>query len=109
MEPDTIFSRPDTFPRISGLGTEHVELVIHGNQMLPVYRHGDRLVVSKNAPIKDGDRVVAKRKDGSLFGGNFLYRNNGLVVIAAFRSSKGCISLPENDLEIVGRILWASQ
>ena len=36
------------------------------NSMMPAYRDGDVIVVSPAAPIRRGDRVVVKTKDGEV-------------------------------------------
>jgi len=47
------------------LGDPHAyALEINGESMLPVYRDGDRIIVSPQASTRRGDRVVVKTADG---------------------------------------------
>ena len=41
-------------------------LQVQGDSMLPLYRHGDILVVEPEAPVRNGDRVVVKTVDGEV-------------------------------------------
>src|SRR3569833_361655 len=41
-------------------------LEVTGDSMLPLYRDGDRIVVSRNEQVRRGDRVVVKTKDGEV-------------------------------------------
>ena len=53
-----------TLPTISD---EHAyALEISGDSMKPVYRDGDIIVVSPEAPVRRGDRVVVRTKDGEV-------------------------------------------
>src|SRR5262245_61463450 len=52
------------FPAVND---EHAyALEISGDSMLPSYRDGDVIVVSPAAPIRRGDRVVVKTKEGEV-------------------------------------------
>src|SRR5271168_5275208 len=61
----------------AGAGWEEVELPttadanayalsISGDSMEPVYRNGDAVIVSPAAPVRVGDRVVARATDGAV-------------------------------------------
>src|SRR5580692_7618601 len=52
------------FPAVAD---EHAyALEVSGQSMEPAYRDGDVIVVSPSAPIRRGDRVVVKTKDGEV-------------------------------------------
>ena len=52
------------FPSVND---EHAyALEISGDSMKPAYRDGDVIVVSPAAPVRKGDRVVVKTKDGEV-------------------------------------------
>ena len=52
------------FPAVND---EHAyALEISGNSMEPAYRDGDVIIVSPAAPIRRGDRVVVKTRDGEV-------------------------------------------
>ena len=43
-----------------------MSLEISGDSMAPVYRDGDRIVVSPAADVRRGDRVVVKTRKGEV-------------------------------------------
>ena len=68
-------SIPPGFPTGEGWDEVHLPtpsepgvyaLEVTGDSMLPLYRDGDRIVVSPNEQVRRGDRVVVKTKDGEV-------------------------------------------
>ncbi|MBN8967014.1 MAG: helix-turn-helix transcriptional regulator, partial [Rhizobiales bacterium] len=52
---------------LPSVNDEHAyALEISGDSMKPTYRDGDVIVVSPGAPIRRGDRVVVKTRDGEV-------------------------------------------
>ena len=51
-------------PAAAGEGS--YALQVQGDSMLPLYRHGDMLVVQPNAAVRKGDRVVVKTTSGEV-------------------------------------------
>ena len=52
------------FPEVAD--THAYALKISGQSMLPAYRDGDVILVSPSAPVRRGDRVVVKTRDGEV-------------------------------------------
>src|SRR5262249_25585721 len=53
--------------RFPGLESENVyALEVTGDSMEPVYRKGDRIVVAPGLPVRRGDRVVARTREGEV-------------------------------------------
>jgi phage repressor protein C with HTH and peptisase S24 domain len=45
---------------------DHYSLEMTGDSMLPAYRPGDTIVVSPNAKVSNGDRVVLRTNGGQV-------------------------------------------
>ncbi|HEX4888967.1 MAG TPA: helix-turn-helix transcriptional regulator [Alphaproteobacteria bacterium] len=93
-----------------GLGDENAyALEISGDSMLPVYRDGDIVVVSPQADIRRGDRVVAKTLDGEVMAKQLLRKTASRVELASFNPEFPLRSFAPGDLSWIARIIWASQ
>lgn len=84
-------------------------ITVHGNSMLPLYRHGDQLIVSDQVPIALGDRILIESRRHGTLGGTLLYRNQaGITLMLGGRSRQDVLVEPEH-IDFLGRIVWASQ
>ncbi len=84
-------------------------LEITGDSMEPVYRKGDTIIVSPNAALRRGDRVVAKTRDGEVLA-KVLHRETAKTVeLASFNADHPLRSLDRADIDWLARIVWASQ
>lgn len=95
------------FPDIRDGGVYALE--ISGSSMEPVYRDGDRLIVSPAANIRRGDRVVVKTSDGRVMAKELLRRTASKVELRSFNDSYGDLEVPRQEVEWIARVLWASQ
>lgn len=84
-------------------------VVVFGNGMLPLYRHGDQLLVSGSAPLKIGDRVLLQTGKHGTLGGTLVHRDDKRIVISMGGTAKKSCSIESLDVEFLGRIVWASQ
>jgi phage repressor protein C with HTH and peptisase S24 domain len=84
-------------------------LEISGNSMLPAYRDGDVIVVSPAAPIRRGDRVVVKTRDGEVLAKELKRKTSKSVELKSLNSEHGDRTLPMSDVLWIARIMWASQ
>ncbi len=84
-------------------------IAVNGNAMLPLYRHGDTLLVAEDATVKFGDRVVAEGKSIGLVGGTLLHRSKELTVLIRGGNPNREVAIPASELVFFGRIVWASQ
>jgi len=82
---------------------------VNGNTMLPLYRHGDILLVARDAPVKFGDRVVVESKAAGLLGGTLVHHGKDKTVLNRGGHPNREITLQSEDLSFLGRIVWASQ
>ena len=93
-----------------GLGDPHAyALEISGDSMEPVYRDGDTVIVSPQANIRRGDRVVVKTKDGEVMAKLLLRQSARKIELQSLNRHHEDRSLNVDDVEWIGRIVWASQ
>jgi len=90
------------------LDEEIYALEISSHAAEPVYRKGDRLIVSTTAEIRAGDRVVVKTTDEEIVIGELARCTHKSVDIEPFGKAKKRRILASDILWVV-RILWASQ
>jgi len=96
-----------SFPNVDD---EHAyALKVSGNSMEPLYRKGDIIVVSPDSPVRKGDRVVVKTKDGEVLAKELKRKNAKVVELASLNPSHKDRSLPASDVLWIARIVWASQ
>jgi phage repressor protein C with HTH and peptisase S24 domain len=84
-------------------------LEISGDSMKPAYRDGDVIVVSPGTPIRRGDRVVVKTRDGEVMVKELKRRTAKMIELQSLNSSHANRTLPASDVEWIARIVWASQ
>ena len=84
-------------------------LEISGDSMLPFYRPGDIVVVSPNASVRRGDRVVAKTRDGEVMVKQLVRRTSKRVELESFNPAFPLRTLEPRELAWLSRIVWASQ
>lgn len=95
------------FPKVDDDNAYALE--ISGDSMLPVYRDGDIIIVSPNASLRRGDRVVAKTEDGEVLAKILQRQTATTVELASFNPEHETRILQTDDLAWIARILWASQ
>ena len=84
-------------------------LEVSGNAMEPLYRDGDILVTSPAAPLRKGDRVVIKTKDGEILAKELKRKTAKVVELRSLNTAHRERSMPMSDVEWIARIVWASQ
>jgi phage repressor protein C with HTH and peptisase S24 domain len=95
------------FPSVTD---EHAyALKISGDSMKPAYRAGDVIVVSPAAPVRKGDRVVVKTKDGEVMVKELKRRTSKTIELRSLNPSHKERTLPVRDVVWIARIVWASQ
>jgi phage repressor protein C with HTH and peptisase S24 domain len=77
--------------------------------MLPVYREGDRIVVSPAATIRKGDRVVVRTADGQVMAKIMQRQTAKTLELASFNKDHATKTLDTKEVDWVARIIWASQ
>ena len=95
------------FPAVND---EHAyALEISGDSMIPAYRDGDVILVSPAAPIRRGDRVVVKTKDGEVMVKELKRRTSKTIELRSVNPAHKERTLPVRDVVWIARIVWASQ
>lgn len=84
-------------------------LEISGDSMAPVYRDGDIIIVSPQAPVRHGDRVVVRTTKGEVMAKELQRRSATRVEFASLNPSAPDLSLAAEDVAWIARIIWASQ
>ncbi|MHC8508721.1 MAG: S24 family peptidase [Rhodospirillales bacterium] len=93
-----------------GFGDPHAYAVeINGDSMEPVFRDGDIAIVSPQASIRRGDRVVVKTKEGEILAKELRRRSARRIDLASLNPEHGDREVEAADVEWIARIVWASQ
>ena len=95
------------FPEIADAHCYALEIT--GESMLPVYRDGDRIVLSPAASVRRGDRVVVKTKDGEVMVKELKRRSAKSIELRSLNPAHKERALPVRDVLWIARIVWASQ
>ena len=77
--------------------------------MKPAYRDGDVIVVSPAAPVRKGDRVVVKTKDGEVMVKELKRKTSKSIELKSLNAEHRDRTLPMSEVLWVARIVWASQ
>jgi phage repressor protein C with HTH and peptisase S24 domain len=95
------------FPSVTD---EHAyALEISGDSMKPVYRDGDIIVVSPAAPVRKGDRVVVKTKNGEVMVKELKRKAAKSVELKSLNADHRDRTLQMSDVVWIARVVWASQ
>ena len=84
-------------------------LEISGDSMKPAYRDGDIIVVSPGTPIRRGDRVVVKTKDGEVLVKELKRRTTKVLELQSLNPAHPDRTLTPSEVDWIARIVWASQ
>jgi len=95
------------FPAVTD---EHAyALEVSGQSMEPAYRDGDIILVSPSAPIRRGDRVVVRTKDGEVLAKELKRKTAKSIELKSLNAQHPDRTLAIADVVWIARILWASQ
>jgi phage repressor protein C with HTH and peptisase S24 domain len=95
------------FPHVDD---EHAyALEVSGDSMTPAYRDGDVIVVSPAAPVRRGDRIVVKTRDGEVMAKELKRRTAKTLELKSLNPDHAERTLPMSDVLWIARIMWASQ
>jgi len=95
------------FPAVAD---EHAyALEVSGQSMLPAYRDGDVILVSPSAPIRRGDRVVVRTRNGEVMAKELKRRTAKSVELRSLNAEHTDRTLAAAEVLWIARILWASQ
>jgi phage repressor protein C with HTH and peptisase S24 domain len=89
---------------------EHLyALEISGESMHPAYRDGTVIIVSPAAPIRRGDRVVVKTRDGEVMAKELKRKTAKSLELKSLNPEHTDRMLASEEVLWVARIVWASQ
>lgn len=92
------------------LADEHAyALEITGDSMQPVYRDGDRIVVSPAASVRRGDRVVVKTLSGEVMAKQLSRMSAQRIELKSLNPAYEDRVFAMSEIAFMHRIIWASQ
>lgn len=95
------------FPDLSDVHAYALEIA--GDSMLPVYRDGDRILVSPSANLRRGDRVVVKTLAGEVMAKQLGRLTAQRIELRSLNAAYEDRAFALSDTSFVHRIIWASQ
>jgi phage repressor protein C with HTH and peptisase S24 domain len=84
-------------------------LEISGDSMEPVFRHGDLVIVSPAAPIRRGDRVVARTTSGEVMAKRLARRSARTLELKSLNPLHQDYVFDLAEVAWLHRIVWVSQ
>jgi phage repressor protein C with HTH and peptisase S24 domain len=84
-------------------------LSISGDSMQPVYREGDSIIVSPAAPVRVGDRVVARTAEGAVMAKLLSRRTASRIELTSLNPAYPDLRFAAQEILWMHRIVWASQ
>lgn len=84
-------------------------LEISGDSMQPAYRDGTVIIVSPSAPIRRGDRVVVRTRDGEVIAKELKRKTAKTLELRSLNPEHADRVFSTEDVLWVARIVWASQ
>lgn len=96
--------------RFPGLNDDSVyALEISGDSMQPIYREGDRIIVSPGSQLRRGDRVVVRTKTGEVLAKTLGRMTDSHIELVSANPEYPVRKTLRSDIHWIARILWASQ
>ncbi len=95
------------FPQISDPYVFALE--VGDDSMAPVYCDGDTIIVSPNADIRRGDRVVIKTQDGEVMAKELARQSARKVELVSLTKPRRSRMLDAEKIAWIARIVWAGQ
>ena len=84
-------------------------LEVHGDSMLPLFREGDRVIVSATEQVRKGDRVAVCTKSGEVMVKLLDRQTLNRLELSSVNPEYPPRVLDMKDVEWIRRIIWASQ
>lgn len=99
----------DEIDFLAGADEHSYALEISGDSMAPLYRDGDVVIVSPNAPVRRGDRVVVKTTGGEVLAKELKRQTAHTIELKSFNPKYPDHVLSKDEVSWMARIVWASQ
>jgi phage repressor protein C with HTH and peptisase S24 domain len=84
-------------------------LEISGESMEPVFRDGDIVIVSPAAPVRRGDRVVVRTREGEVMAKELIRQSARRIELASLNPAHPNYAFDLPEVTWMHRIVWASQ
>ena len=84
-------------------------LEVQGDSMMPLYREGDVIIVSPDAAIRKGDRVVLRTRGGEVMAKELKRRTGKAVELKSLNEAHPDRVVPSVEIDWIARIMWARQ
>ncbi len=98
------------FPATNVMRDKYIyALEINGDALSPVYREGDILVVSPEANIRRGDRVVVRTTKGEIILHELRRQTANRIELKSIGGTAEARNLPLDEVSWMARIIWVSQ
>jgi len=96
--------------RMPGISDDDIfALQISGDAMLPILRDGDRAIISPNANIRRGDRVIIKTGSGEVMAKSFDKMSTDTAELLSLNPAIPSRTFPLKDIQWMAKIVWISQ
>ena len=95
------------FPQIAD--PDVFALEVSGDSMAPVYCDGDTIIVSPNADIRRGDRVVVRTRDGEVMAKKMARQSARKVELVSLTKPRRSRMLDAENIAWIARIVWTGQ
>lgn len=84
-------------------------LEVTGNSMQPLYNEGDVLIIASGASVRKDDRIVFKTTSGKIMAKVLARKTARQIEVNSGQPGEADTAYPLEEIEWIGRILWASQ
>ncbi len=84
-------------------------LEISGDSMLPLFREGDIVIVSPNASVRRGDRVVVKTMEGEILAKELKRQTAKTIELQSLNPDHPDRTFEMKKVDWIARIIWSSQ
>ena len=84
-------------------------LKVRGDSMLPLYRHGDIIIVQRDSQVHKGDRVVVRTSEGEVMAKVLQKKTARSLDLASLNPAHPERTIAMKDIDWIARIIWASQ
>ena len=92
-----------------GLNGNAYALEVADDNMAPLYRDGDRLIVQPAADVRKGDRIVVKTTKGEVLIRELKRKSAMLLELVTLGAKSESRTLNTSEVVWIARILWVSQ
>ncbi|MFP4313338.1 MAG: S24 family peptidase [Alphaproteobacteria bacterium] len=98
------------FPDNQIANDEHVYAIeVSGDSMEPLFRKGDTLIVSPNAQVRRGDRVVVKTTGGEVLAKELQRQTASKIELKSLNPQHEDRVFKNNEVQWMARVIWVSQ